>query len=114
MKTTTAYLAMLNQVAESNDLETLSVLDVQVSVAYGYLNVKYGRLEAQRDVFLDEYEKEHSDEKHTVASLERTWGVSQHGQEMTQLKYELRALDTILKATKNLLIRLSIEKRESE
>lgn len=112
MQSTNDYLAMLNVVAETSDMATLSKLDVEVSVAYGYMNVKYAQLEAMKDATIKKYEEDNPDVKHTNASLERYWNTTNNGQIMTKLKGELKALDTILKAVKNLLIRLSIENRE--
>lgn len=114
MKKTSDYLAMLNKVAESNDLATLGQLDTEVSVYYGYMNVQYGQLEADRELWIELFTIDHTDIKHTNASLDRAWNITADGQNMIKMKRELDALNTILKSIKNQLIRLSIEKRESE
>jgi hypothetical protein len=106
------YLSLLQQAHEQNNFHALEIIDNEATIAYGYMNSKYGRIEAQKALFIDEYKKENEDEKHTNASLENQWNITKEGQEMLILKRDIQTMEAILKNVKNKLIVLSIEKRE--
>lgn len=110
IKNTDYYLKLLTVVHERNDLNALSIIDIEATVAYGYMNTIYGRLEAKKELFIDKFEKD-SDKKNTIASLDRAWFITKNGQEMIKLKRDIQVMETILRTVKNKLIVLSIEKK---
>ena len=106
------YLELLQQAHEQNNFAALEIIDNEATVCYGYMNSKYGRLEADKALFINNYKKEHEDEKHTNASLENAWDITEDGQEMLILKRDIGTMEAILRSVKNKLIVLSIEHRE--
>lgn len=111
IKPTSHYLGLLNQVHMNNDLASLSEIDTEAAVAFGYMNTLYGELEAKKAKFEEEMISESGKKTNTV--LERAWFVTEDGQNMIRLKRDIKTMDTILKSVKNKLITLSIEKKEN-
>jgi hypothetical protein len=107
------YLSLLQQAHEQNNFHALEIIDNEATVAYGYMNSKYGRLEAEKAIFIDNYKKENEDIKHTNASLDNQWDITEKGQEMLILKRDIGTMEAILRSVKNKLIVLSIEKKET-
>lgn len=107
------YLELLQQAHEANNFGALEIIDNEATVCYGYMNSKYGRLEAQKARYIDEYKKGNPEEKHTIAALDNNWDITEDGQEMLILKRDIGTMEAILRSVKNKLIVLSIEKKET-
>ena len=113
IKKVSYYLTLLQQAHEQNNFAALEIIDNEATVAYGYINSKYGRLEAQKAMFINNYRKENPKKKHTNASLDNQWDITEDGQEMLVLKRDIGTMEAILRSVKNKLIVLSIEQKNT-
>lgn len=107
------YLELLQTAHEQNNFAALEIIDNEATVAYGYMNTRYGRFEAEKEMYIYEYKEVNQDTKHTNASLETAWNITKNGQEMLMLRRDIQVMEKILASVKNKLIVLSIEKKNT-